>query len=370
MYLRSNPPSSLPFGSTGPFYHYLHVLAALGLLLSCAHTVLLAQQPAPHGDATPQPPLANTASATVSGLVLDIQGAIISGAHLRLLSPAAPAASAQETTSGADGTFSFERVPSGPFTLSATFPGFQESSAAATLQPGQSYAVAPFALRPAINLVVEAVSSPHELAEAQLRMEETQRLVGFLPNFFVSYNWSAPPLTSKQKFRLALKNASDPGNLLLVGTVAGVQQASDAFSGYGQGAQGYGKRYGADLGNLVIGTFMGGAVLPSLFHQDPRYFYKGTGTIRSRALYAISSAVICRGDNGRRQPAWASVLGDLSAGGISNLYYAPSDRQGASLTLENGLLGIAGDALNDVFQEFFLDKVTSRGKKSAKKQSP
>lgn len=358
----------LPVKSTGPFCCVLQLAAALCLLLSCSPALLLAQQPAPHPDATPQPPLANTSSGTVSGLVLDVQGALISGAHITLLSPGAPS---QETTSGPDGAFSFQHVPSGPFTLSVAFPGFQETSATGKLRTGQSYAITPFALRPALSLVVDAVSSsPEELAEAQLRMEETQRLVGILPNFFVSYNWNAPPLTAKQKFRLAAKNASDPGNLLLVGTVAGVQQASDAFSGYGQGAQGYGKRYGADLGNLVIGTFVGGAILPSLFHQDPRYFYKGTGTIRSRALYAISSAVICRGDNGRRQPAFAGVLGDLSAGAISNLYYAPSDRQGASLTLENGLLGVAGDALNNVFQEFFLDKVTAKGKKSAKKQAP
>ena len=107
---------------------------------------------------------------------------------------------------------------------------------------------------------------------------------------------------------------------------------------------------------------MGGAVLPSLFHQDPRYFYKGTGTTRQRLVYALSRAVISRGDNGNWQPNYSGVLGDLSAGAISNLYYAPSDRQGARLTIINGFLGVAGDAMNGVFQEFFLRKVTPKAK--------
>ena len=207
------------------------------------------------------------------------------------------------------------------------------------------------------------MATPDELATEQMQAEEQQRVFGILPNFFVSYRWTTPALSTRQKYTLAFKNASDPGNLFLVGTVSGVQQATDAFPGYHQGAAGYGRRYGANFGNLVAGTFLGGAILPSLFHQDPRYFYKGTGTVRTRFLYAVSTAVICRGDNGHRQPAFAGILGDLSAGAISNLYYAPSDRQGAALTFENGFLGIAGDAMNNVFQEFILPKLTTRAEK-------
>ena len=221
----------------------------------------------------------------------------------------------------------------------------------------------PFALTLAtVSVSVNATVTTDELGLEQLHAQEGQRLFAVFPNFFVSYNWSAPPLTARQKFALATKNAADPGNLLLVGTVSGVQQAADAFPGYSQGAKGYGRRYGANLGNLVAGTYLGGAILPALFHQDPRYFWKGTGSTRSRFWYAVSTAVICRGDNGRRQPAFASVLGDLSAGALSNAYYASDDRKGASLTLENGLLAIAGDAMNNVFQEFVLRKLTKEGK--------
>ncbi len=297
---------------------------------------------------------------SVTGTVTDTLGSLMAGAQVEL-APARGGA-LQKTTSDTDGRFTFPRVPAGAFTVRVTVQGFDPATSGGSLSPGQSYEMKPFVLHmTTVSTVVDAVVPPEELATEQLHVEEHQRLAGVLPNFFVSYDWHAPPMTPKQKFALSWKNVMDPGNLALVGVTAGLQQADNAYPGYHQGAAGYGRRYGADLGNLVSGTFMGGAILPALFRQDPRYFYKGTGTFRSRFLYAVSTAVICRGDNGHRQPAFASVLGDLSAGAISNLYYAPSDRQGATLTLENGLLGIAGDAMNNVFQEFVLPRFTSRG---------
>lgn len=295
---------------------------------------------------------------TLSGTLTDVHGALVGGAEVALQSATGPS---RNVLSDRDGRFDFENVTLGDFRLSITLPGFEPVSVEGTLQRNQRLMLEVPALQLAtLNVSVDAVATAEELSTEQMQAEEHQRLLGVLPNFFVSYNWNAPPLTTKEKFTLATKNSFDPGNLALAGTVAGVQQATNAFPGYHQGAAGYGKRYGADLANLLVGTYMGGAVLPSLFHQDPRYFYKGTGSIRSRFFYAVSTAVICRGDNGKRQPAFASVLGDFSAGAISNLYYAPSDRQGATLTLENGLLGVAGDAMNNVFQEFVLKKLTSK----------
>ncbi len=110
----------------------------------------------------------------------------------------------------------------------------------------------------------------------------------------------------------------------------------------------------------VIGSFIGGAVFPSILHQDPRYFYKGTGSIASRALYAISTVVICRGDNGRWQPNYSNVLGSLAAAGISNLYYPASNRKGAAVTLDNALINTAEGAVGGLLQEFVLKKI-SRG---------
>jgi hypothetical protein len=143
-----------------------------------------------------------------------------------------------------------------------------------------------------------------------------------------------------------------------VGGVAGVEQAQDHFKEYGQGAQGYGKRFGAGYADTVTSTFIGGAILPSLLKQDPRYFYKGNGSTGARALYAIANSVICKGDNRRWQPNYSSILGSLAAGGISNLYYPANDRNGAELTFENAAIGIGATAVSNLFQEFVIRKLT------------
>jgi hypothetical protein len=272
---------------------------------------------------------------------------------------------AREATADADGRFVIADLPPGIFILTVSRDGFTPISGSVELTPQANTASAAFVLRPAVSDSIDVSASAKDIAEAQIHLQEEQRLAGILPNFFVSYIWRATPLTSGQKFRLALKSAADPGNLLLVGTVAGEQQATNSFPGYSQGWKGYGRRYGADLGNLVSGTFMGGAILPSVFRQDPRYFYKGTGTVSSRFWYAVSRTVVTRGDNGRPEPNYSTVLGDMSAGAISNLYYAREDRQGAKVTIANGLLGIAGDAMNNIFQEFVLKKLTTKSKRNS-----
>ncbi len=320
----------------------------------------LPQNPAPQTQTSDQQ------AATISGLVTDLEGVPIIGAVLNL-TPAEGSAVPRETASDADGRFFIGGLAAGVWTLEATFQGFDTASSTMALRPGQTLSLPPIALHiSTVQIEVNAVISTREIAAEELHLETQQRLLGIAPNFFVSYKWNAAPLTTGQKYGLAWKNVRDPGNLALVGAVAGFQQATDEFNGYGQGLKGYGRRYGADLGNLVVGTFMGGAVLPSLFHQDPRYFYKGTGSVKSRFWYAVSSAVICRGDNGQRQFAWSGVLGDLSAGAISNTYYDGSDRHGAALTLENGFLGVAGDALNGLVQEFFFKQITPKPKGAKK----
>ena len=152
------------------------------------------------------------------------------------------------------------------------------------------------------------------------------------------------------------RNSADEG---VTGAVAGIEQADNAFSGYGQGAQGYAKRYGAAYADLVSGTFLGSAIFPSLLKQDPRYFYKGTGSRKSRFFYAVANAVICKGDNGHWQPNYSFILGDLAAGGISNLYYPAQNRNGVSLTFENMGIAVGGGAVGNVVQEFFLKRFTS-----------
>jgi hypothetical protein len=198
------------------------------------------------------------------------------------------------------------------------------------------------------------------VAEEQIKVEEKQRVLGIVPNFYVSYIPNAVPLTSKQKFKLAARTVVDPVTFLIVAASAGVEQAQNHFIEYGQGMQGYAKRFGANYADTVSGTFIGGAILPSLLKQDPRYFYKGTGSAESRAAYAIAASVICKGDNGRWQPNYSSILGSLAAGGISNLYYPSNDRNGVGLTFTNAAIGIASNAVTNLLQEFVIKKLTPK----------
>jgi len=192
----------------------------------------------------------------------------------------------------------------------------------------------------------------------QVRIAVGQRLGGIFQNFYSSYDWNAPPMGAKQKFQLSFRSIIDPVPLFTAAGWAGVQQYRNSFPAYGGGIEGYGKRYGADLANNVTGILLSRGVYPSIFHQDPRYFYKGTGSIRSRILYAISAAVIARGDDGRWKPNYSQVLGTFSAAGISNLYYPASDR-GASLVLFNSLSGTGQSALKNLVREFVFRGVPS-----------
>jgi hypothetical protein len=205
------------------------------------------------------------------------------------------------------------------------------------------------------------------VAEAQVKDEEKQRVLGFIPNFYVTYDPHPVALTSKQKFELAWRTTIDPVTFAIVGGIAGVQQAQNAFSGYGQGTEGYAKRFGSTYANLVAGTFIGSAILPSLLKQDPRYFYKGTGSTRSRSLYAIANAVVCKGDNGRWQVNYSNILGSLAAGAISNLYYPAQNRNGAALTFENAAIGIGATAAANLVEEFLMRKLTSNANRESAK---
>ncbi len=264
----------------------------------------------------------------------------------------------QEVLSDDDGQFSFANVAPGPFQLTITLEGFATQTSSGILRSGESYSVPQIAMALATAVTeVRVVPSRIEVAEDQIKAEEKQRVLGVVPNFYVSYDHNAVALTSKQKFELAWKTTVDPVSFGVTGAIAGIQQAQNDFSGYGQGAQGYGKRFGASYADFVVSTYIGGAMLPSLLKQDPRYFYKGSGSKRSRILYAIANSVICKGDDGHWQANYSSMLGSLAAGGISNLYY-PADSRGAELTFENTLIGIGESAAVNVLQEFVIRKLT------------
>ena len=296
---------------------------------------------------------------SISGTVVDQSGAVVAGARVRLTGE--DQSLKQEVLSGDDGQFSFADIAPGAFQLTITSGGFATQTSSGILRSGEIYIVPQIALAIATDSTeVQVGVSQTEVAEEEIKVEEKQRVLGVIPNFYISYVPDAVPLTSKQKFKLAWKTIVDPVTFAWNGAVAGVEQAQNDFSGYGQGAQGYAKRYGAAYADVVTGTFIGSAILPSLLKQDPRYFYKGTGSKRSRILYAIANAVICKGDNGHWQANYSSIIGSLAAGGIANLYYPAQNRNGAELTFETALIGTGASAATNLFQEFIVRKLTPK----------
>ena len=301
---------------------------------------------------------------SVSGTIVDRTGTTVAGARVKLIREGD--AASPEILSGEDGQFSFKDVSPGPFQLAVAAEGFAPQASSGNLGAGENFCVPQIVLAVATNITeVRVELTQIELAQEQLKDQEKQRVLGVIPNFYVTYVPNAAPLSTKQKYQLAWKTTIDPVSFALTGATAGIEQAQNHFSGYGQGADGYAKRYGATYADFAIGTFIGGAVLPSLLKQDPRYFYKGTGSKRSRAFYAIANSVICKGDNGHWQANYSEIGGSLAAGGISNLYYPASDRNGAGLTFENAMIGIGLNAATNLLQEFVIKKLSTNVPHSA-----
>jgi len=300
------------------------------------------------------------AMAILHGVVVSREGVPCEGA-LVSLTVSGPMAATKQTFTDGNGRYNFAGVPPGGFKLTVSLNGFVTQTAVGAVQGGENLEVKELVLlMSGTTSEIEVTATPVEIAAAELKVEETQRVLGFLPNFYVSYAPHPLPLTRRQKFSLAWKTAIDPATFLMTGFVAGVEQATNNFEGYGQGASGYAKRYGAGYADGVIGTMIGAGVLASWWKQDPRYFYQGTGSKRSRAWHAISRAVLCNGDNGRTQVNYSAILGGLAAGGISNLYYPDSDRSSAGVIFENSLIGTAGAAAANLFQEFVVRRLTPK----------
>lgn len=324
-----------------------------------AHDATLPDAPLP-AQATGQSGTSHSAqgNGSISGTVVDKNRDVLEGARVALTPPSGSATWTVE--SGKNGQFTFTQLPVGVYQLSVTAPGMVAfTSPQIRLHSGEFHILPPVVLSLAgVATSITVTENQEQLAEEQLHIAVHQRVIGVIPNFYSSYNWNAPPMLAKQKLQLGLRSVLDPVSLLSVAGIAGAEQYQNVFPAYGGGLEGFGKRYGAALANHASGTLLGRAVFPSLFHQDPRYFYKGKGSIRSRMLYAISAAVIARGDNGRSEPNYARVLGHFSAAAISNLYYPAPDR-GASLVIFNGLAGIGGDALSNLIREFVLKRITA-----------
>jgi len=293
----------------------------------------------------------------IVGTVIDVNNDPVPGASVIL--QGATFKSPRRVVANDNGFFEFNDLePGSPYQVTVSAPGFADwTSPGVTLKPGQYIILTDTKLRIAkARTTVNVGYSAEQNATEQVKIEEQQRIFGFIPNFYVEYDPNAALLTAKLKFELAAKVSFDPVTFVGVGLVAASEQAGDTPN-YSQGAKGYGERYGAVYANGFTDIMIGGAILPALLHQDPRYFYQGTGTNKSRALHAISSTFMCRGDNGRLQPNYSTVGGDLASAAISNAYY-PASNRGLGLFLGNFLIGTGQRAAANLAQEFILRRLT------------
>ncbi len=318
------------------------------------------------------PGLASTQSAeaqgstpsAIQGAVKDGSGSAVTGAVITL---EASASTGQRTAiTDQAGSFRFPAVEPGNYKITIDAPGFASwTTPNVAVTPGDD----PPLLAPVLQLAVASSSvnvtlPPHELAAEQLKSEEKQRVLGLLPDFFVSYAPNAAHLTAAQKFQLGWKTIIDPVSLLGTSISAGIDEAQNHHPEFGQGTEGYAKRFGAQYANRVSRVIIGRVVMQSVFHQDPRYFYKGAGSIRSRAFYAIRSAFLVKGDNGNWQFDYSDVLGGMASHELSTLYY-PSTSRPVRRLVDDVLLGFAGRAENNLLHEFILRHVTTHVPKIA-----
>jgi Carboxypeptidase regulatory-like domain len=295
---------------------------------------------------------------TIVGTATDVNHDPIANATVVLEDPDDP----HSVVTNDNGYFEFHDVkPGNSYRVNISATGFTDwQSPVLTVEPGQYKIVADIQLRIKTELTtVQVTYNPVEVATEQVKVQEQQRVLGFIPNFYVSYDSDPAPLTTKLKFQLALKVARDPVTIGGVAFLSAVQQAGDRPD-YGQGARGYGKRFGAIAAGNFTNIMIGGAILPSLLHQDPRYFFKGTGSTSSRIRYAMMHPFVCKGDNGRWQPNYSSLGGDLAAAALSNAYYPKADR-GAGLVFTSFLIDTGARAAASLAQEFLLPRFTHRG---------
>ena len=294
--------------------------------------------------------------ATISGVVRGGSGVTIAGAQITLTGMSA--LQRRTLISGANGEFTFTKVPPGTYFVTVKAKSFQSyRSAKFTLAAREVYQISRIQLSIAPVKTAVVVRPTSVIAQMQMKAEEKQRVLSVFPNFYTSYVWNAAPLDTKQKFSLSLRDIFDPVSLIGIAATAGIEQAENTFPGYRQGAAGYARRFGAEFGDTLIGGLLSGALFPSIFHQDPRYFYQGTGSVKSRLVHALSWSVVARSDSGRPMPDYSDFLGDLAAGAASNLYY-PRGSRGVGLVFANFGIGIANRAGSAIIQEFLLKRLT------------
>jgi hypothetical protein len=327
-------------------------LTRLSLIIALAGGFILV---APSSAQSNEAPNAKTGS--ILGTVVDTNNDTIPNATVVLQNPVGDPLT---VVTKDDGSFAFHDVTPGiAYPISIAAAGFEEWSSSVTVEPGQDKALTDITLRiVAVHRAVTVTYSSKEVAAQQLKAEEHQRVLGFIPNIYVTYEPHPEPLTAKMKFHLAYKGLTHPTFFAFEGLWAGVEQAAN-MTDYPQGAKGYAQRFGANLASGSSEALFGNAILPSLLHQDPRYFYRGSGTKGSRAWHAIIAPFVCQGDNGKSQPNYSQWGGSLISASLSNTYY-PESQRGPGLVFRNFGTSMGLHVALGLAQEFVLGTFTSR----------
>jgi len=303
---------------------------------------------------------AKTKTGSLLGKVVDPSDDPIPGANVVLRGPSGDRLTA---VTKEDGGFSLEQAQAGvTHQITITAEGFADWNSSITVEPGENKTLPEIKLRIlAVQRAVTVSYSEKEVAAQQLKAEEQQRVLGFIPNIYVVYEPHPEPLTARMKFHLAYKSLTSPVFFARTSWWAGVQQARNNPDEWGQGTEGYSKRLGAGFADAFTGSLITNAILPSLLHQDPRYFYQGSGTKWSRARHAMLAPIICKGDNGALQPNYSQWGGSLIGYSISTAYYPGSSRTAGHVFQTFGIdMGL--HVVGSLAQEFIFGKLTSRGK--------
>jgi hypothetical protein len=308
-----------------------------------------------NGQASAKP---SAGSSSLTGTVDDMHGMPIAGVVVTAVK--ANETAGKTATVDEKGAFTISDLEPGTYIVSITLPGRSPQVATQVVLGAREEQELPIVTErnPHSTMTVQVNADLTQVATAQVHLQEKQRILGVVPNFYTTYLWDSAPLTPKLKFKLALRAEIDPIEFVVDAGVAGAEQYHNTFPGYGGGWQGYGKRFGSAYADSAIGAMLGRALFPIWFHQDPRYFYRGTGSGPSRVWYAMTRTVVARGDSGNTQPNYSHVLGNFVTAGVSNVYRAPSDRS-FDLTMRDALVVTAGDAVGNVLREFISRPFTS-----------
>lgn len=300
-------------------------------------------------------------SAEISGTVLDTNGDVVEGAEVGLSKPGVPT-TLRQTRSGATGQFVFPDLGPGKYIVTVSGKDFTSFvSQPIRLESASAVIVPNIVLGVAAATTSVTVMDEQSASIQQVEIAEQQRVFKVFPNFYSSFDWDAPPMLAKQKYHLAARTLIDPVTFLTTGAIAGAEQYKNVFPSFGGGVDGYAKRYGAAYASHASGELLTRAVFPSMFHTDPRYFIMGKGTTRARAMHAISSTFVTRGDNASRRVNFPEILGSFSAAALSNAYF-PANERGANLVLINGFGNLGGDMLDNILREFVFNRLTTHAK--------